>query len=161
MGASNRGLLGGLVMVLVFSGLWSGFEFGSTETYAEEGRQTRKIVRLYTGADNKSHFEDLQIPLKDGGKVGFVSELTKATGVVFRETTGDYDYERGISRRCWTFRRRNWLMSFGEESAAPVQTVWRKPGKWESPKWLFREPWIWSTISPMPSLPNSATGFST
>jgi hypothetical protein len=51
-----------------------------------------KVVRLYTGADNKSHFADLQIPLKDGGKVGFVSELTKATGVVFRETTGDYDY---------------------------------------------------------------------
>ena len=93
MGASNRRLLGGLVMVLVFSGLWSGFEFGSNETYADEGRQTMKIVRLYTGADNKSHFEDLQIPLKDGGKVGFVSELTKATGVVFRETTGDYDYD--------------------------------------------------------------------
>ena len=52
-----------------------------------------KVVRLYTGADNKSHFEDLHIPLKDGGKVGFVSELTKATGVVFRETTGDYNYD--------------------------------------------------------------------
>ena len=52
-----------------------------------------KVVRIYTGADDKSHFEDLEIPLKDGGKVGFVSELTKATGVVFRETSGDYDYD--------------------------------------------------------------------
>ena len=91
MGASKRELLGSLVMVLVLSGLWSGFRLN--ETYADQGGQTMKVVRLYTGADNKSHFEDLQIPLKDGGKVGFVSELNKATGVVFRETAGDYDYD--------------------------------------------------------------------
>ena len=93
MGASKKGLLGGLVVVLVFSGPWSGFKFWSNETYADEGGKTMKVVRLYTGADNKSHFEDLQIPLKDAGKVGFVSERTKATGVVFRETAGDYDYD--------------------------------------------------------------------
>ena len=52
-----------------------------------------RVVRLYTGPDNKSHFEDIQIPLKDGGKVGFISELYKATGVVFRETAGDYNYD--------------------------------------------------------------------
>ncbi len=52
-----------------------------------------KVVRVYTGVDNKSHFEDVQVPLKDGGKLGFVSELTKATGVVFRETGGDYDLD--------------------------------------------------------------------
>jgi hypothetical protein len=89
MGVSKRGLLGSLVLVL----LWSGFNFWSNETYADQGGQTMKVVRLYTGADNKSHFEDLQIPLKDGGKTGFVSALTKATGVVFRETGGDYDYD--------------------------------------------------------------------
>ncbi len=52
-----------------------------------------KIVRIYTGADNQSHFEDLQIPLKDSGKIGFMSELMKATGVVFRETGGDYNFD--------------------------------------------------------------------
>lgn len=52
-----------------------------------------KVVRIYTGPDNQSHFEDLQIPLKDGGKVGFLSERMKASGVVFRETTGDYNYD--------------------------------------------------------------------
>ena len=52
-----------------------------------------KVVRIYTGPDNQSHFEDLQIPLKDGGKVGFLSERMKATGVVFRETTGEYNYD--------------------------------------------------------------------
>ena len=93
MGASKKGLLGSLVVTLVLAALWSGITFKSNETYADQGGQTMKVVRLYTGVDNKSHFEDLQIPLKDGGKVGFVSELTKATGVVFRETSGDYDYD--------------------------------------------------------------------
>jgi hypothetical protein len=93
MSASKKGLLCSLVMALVFAGLWSELTFQSNETYADQGGQTMKVVRLYTGADNKSHFEDLQIPLKDAGKVGFVSELTKATGVVFRETGGDYDYD--------------------------------------------------------------------
>ena len=51
------------------------------------------VVRIYTGADNRSHFEDVQIALKSTGKVGFISELMKATGVVFRETGGDYNYD--------------------------------------------------------------------
>jgi hypothetical protein len=93
MGAWKKGLLGSSVAALVLAALWSELTFESNETYADQGGQTMKIVRLYTGADNKSHFEDLQISLKDGGKVGFVSELTKATGVVFRETSGDYDYD--------------------------------------------------------------------
>lgn len=52
-----------------------------------------KVVRIYTGPDNQSHFEDIQVPLKDGGKTGFLSELVKATGVIFRMTTGDYNYD--------------------------------------------------------------------
>jgi len=51
------------------------------------------VVRLYTGPDNQSHFEDIQVPLKDAGKSGFLSERVKATGVVFRVTTGDYNYD--------------------------------------------------------------------
>jgi len=60
---------------------------------AEESERAITIVRIYTGADNKSHFEELTVPLKSGGKVGFLSELVKATGVVFRETAGDYNYD--------------------------------------------------------------------
>jgi len=52
-----------------------------------------KITRIYTGADNKSHFEDIEVPLKAGGKAGFMSDLQKATGVVFRETDGNYDFD--------------------------------------------------------------------
>jgi hypothetical protein len=49
-----------------------------------------KIVRVYTGADGESHFEDLEVPLQHRGRVGRISELQKATGIFFRETDGDY-----------------------------------------------------------------------
>jgi hypothetical protein len=65
----------------------------AAEVAADQGEKTMKVVRIYTGADNKSHFEDIQVPLRDSGKVGFLSELFKATGVLFRETTGDYNYD--------------------------------------------------------------------
>lgn len=52
-----------------------------------------KITRIYTGPDNRSHFEDIEIPLKDGGAVGRMSELQKATGVMFRETDGSYHFD--------------------------------------------------------------------
>lgn len=52
-----------------------------------------KIVRLFTGADGKSHFEDMDIPLEDHGDIGRLSEPIKATGVIFRETSADYDYD--------------------------------------------------------------------
>lgn len=55
--------------------------------------KTMTILRIYTGADNQSHFEDVEIPLKSAGKIGFLSELMQATGIVFRETGGDYNYD--------------------------------------------------------------------
>ena len=60
---------------------------------ADTGDKTMTVVRIYTGSDNQSHFEDVKIPLKATGKVGFLSDLMKATGVVFRETGGDYNYD--------------------------------------------------------------------
>lgn len=49
-----------------------------------------KVTRVYTGADNRSHFEDIDVPLEDGGPIGRLSALVPATGVIFRETDGDY-----------------------------------------------------------------------
>ena len=54
--------------------------------------RTIKATRIYTGSDQKSHFEDFEIPLNDEGKIGFLSERKKVSGVIFRETSGDYDY---------------------------------------------------------------------
>ena len=52
-----------------------------------------KVTRVYTGDDNQSHFEDVDVPLKDGGGVGQLSDLIPATGVIFRETSGGYDLD--------------------------------------------------------------------
>ena len=51
------------------------------------------ILRLYTGDDGESHFEDIEISLIDrGGGIGSISDLEGATGVLFRETGGDYNF---------------------------------------------------------------------
>jgi len=52
-----------------------------------------KITRLYTGADQESHFEDFEIELNDAGDIGALSEKVNATGIIFRRTGPDYDYD--------------------------------------------------------------------
>ena len=55
--------------------------------------ESMKITRLYTGEDGKSHFEDIEIPLEDQGDIGLLSRLLPASGIIFRETPGDYHYQ--------------------------------------------------------------------
>lgn len=49
-----------------------------------------KALRVFTGADGASHFEDLDIDLNDHGASGRISELWRGKGVMFREVDGDY-----------------------------------------------------------------------
>lgn len=93
MSTKKKGLPGFIVAMLSLAGVYGGVVPGSEAIAADAADKTMTIVRIYTGADNQSHFEDVRIPLKSSGKVGFLSELMKATGVVFRETGGDYNYE--------------------------------------------------------------------
>ena len=51
-----------------------------------------KITRIYAGSDGESHFEDIHVPLHDAGDIGSLSRVFPATGVIFRETDGLYDY---------------------------------------------------------------------
>ena len=51
-----------------------------------------KVVRVYTGDDGESHFEDMDIPLIHEGDIGRLSEKIVSTGIIFRETGADYDY---------------------------------------------------------------------
>ncbi len=55
--------------------------------------EAMKIVRIYTGDDGESHFEDLEIPLAPS-RYGQLSELVEAEGVIFRETPvgGELDF---------------------------------------------------------------------
>jgi hypothetical protein len=90
----TRGIvLVGVMFLVALGGIWGDRVFQQTEIFADAGGRTMKVVRVYTGQDNQSHFEDIEIPLKDGGKGGFMSELMKATGVVFRETDGNYNFD--------------------------------------------------------------------
>ena len=52
-----------------------------------------KITRIYTGTDGESHFEEIEIPLDDKRNYGALSQVVQATGIIFRETSEDYDYD--------------------------------------------------------------------
>ncbi len=51
-----------------------------------------KVVRLYSGDDGESHFEDIEIELNPHGS-GFYSELFKSEGVMFRAVDGEYSLD--------------------------------------------------------------------
>lgn len=52
-----------------------------------------QVTRIYTGDDGESHFEEIEVDLKQSGLAGRISEPVAATGVVFREVDGDYDLD--------------------------------------------------------------------
>ncbi len=51
-----------------------------------------KITRIYVDADGETHFGTLDIPLTHAGEIGMLSQQHDATGIIFRETDGAYDY---------------------------------------------------------------------
>jgi len=59
------------------------------------------VVRIFTGPDGKSHFEDVDVELEDRGAVGRVSQLWPGAGVEFREVDGGYhiDYHNAPRRQ--------------------------------------------------------------
>ncbi len=58
------------------------------------------IVRVFTGPDGQSHFEDVSVDL-DAGAAGRISTLWPGAGVQFREVDGDYhiDFHRAPRRQ--------------------------------------------------------------
>jgi hypothetical protein len=52
-----------------------------------------QVVRIFTGDDGCSHFEDVDVELADRGVAGSVSALWAGPGVMFREVGGDYAYD--------------------------------------------------------------------
>ena len=51
------------------------------------------ITRLYCDDRGETHFEDREVELTDAGEIGRLSEKQPATGVIFRSTGADYDYD--------------------------------------------------------------------
>jgi hypothetical protein len=99
MQARHLGGLAGAGLALFLAGICLGSLSRSGDLAAEPATKTMSVLRIYTGADGKSHFEDLRVPMKDAGQIGFMSEKVKATGIVFRETTGDYNYDFHVAPR--------------------------------------------------------------
>lgn len=52
-----------------------------------------RITRVYSDSNGESHFEDIEIELKEAGSIGRLSDILPATGVVFREVEPTYDYD--------------------------------------------------------------------
>ncbi len=52
-----------------------------------------RIHNLYVDEDGETHFRDIEIEWKNQGRGGRTSETFSASGIIFRETPGDYDYE--------------------------------------------------------------------
>jgi hypothetical protein len=52
-----------------------------------------QIVRIYTGADGQSHFEDVDVEMSEAGAFGRMSTMVAARGVIFRAVDGDYDLD--------------------------------------------------------------------
>ena len=52
-----------------------------------------KITRLFTDDRGETHFEDTEIPLKDNGSIGSLSEILPVKGMMLRENPGDYFYD--------------------------------------------------------------------
>ncbi|MBE2214583.1 MAG: hypothetical protein IAE82_11985 [Opitutaceae bacterium] len=52
-----------------------------------------KITRIQADADGVTHFEDREIPLEPAGTIGRLSGRHPAGALIFRETSGDYDFD--------------------------------------------------------------------
>ncbi len=52
-----------------------------------------KVTRIYAGPDGETHFEDIDVSLKEKEKADLRSEFVKTAGIIFRETTGEYDLD--------------------------------------------------------------------
>ena len=50
------------------------------------------IARIFSDDEGESHFGEIEIPLIDSGDIGMLSKKLTASGIIFRETPGDYDY---------------------------------------------------------------------
>ena len=59
-----------------------------------------KITRLYTGTDNQSHFEEIEVPFESRGGFGLFTIPEPAKSIFFREipTGWEYAWHNGVCR---------------------------------------------------------------
>lgn len=52
-----------------------------------------KVTRIYSDSNGDSHFEDMEVPLKDMGSVGKLSDPVDTKSLIFREVAPSYDWD--------------------------------------------------------------------
>jgi hypothetical protein len=57
------------------------------------------ITRVYADEHGESHFADLDVPLRDRGPIGHLSEEIPAKAVIFRRNDPGYDYDWHVAPR--------------------------------------------------------------
>jgi hypothetical protein len=50
------------------------------------------VTRVYSDSNGDSHFEDIEIELKEAGSIGRLSAILPATGIMFREVEPSFDW---------------------------------------------------------------------
>jgi quercetin dioxygenase-like cupin family protein len=51
------------------------------------------VTKIYSDNNGDTHFEETNIPLKDGGIIGKLSEALPAASIIFREVEPSYDWD--------------------------------------------------------------------
>ena len=51
------------------------------------------VTRIFSDDAGESHFEDIKIPLKESGEIGFLSEIQEVSGIIFRKVKPNYDFD--------------------------------------------------------------------
>ena len=91
-----------------------------------------RCVRLWTGDDGDSHFEEGTINLSNGARGDLLSEVVAATSLSFQETTSGAGPSSGIAipfRALSSPSAAHWNSRRVEESASlsiPVTSCWRR-----------------------------------
>jgi hypothetical protein len=65
----------------------------------EKGMSKFKYVRMYSGPDGESHFEDVELELSDSGRGTDVSNEISASSVTFARFRDDYGFDQHTAPR--------------------------------------------------------------
>jgi hypothetical protein len=80
-----------LVSVLFVGGLVLMWGARSHDDIAAAQKRTPiSVTRIFTGADDQTHAEEIDVKLLPGGNSGELSEMVKVTGLQFRRTPPNY-----------------------------------------------------------------------
>lgn len=58
-----------------------------------------KITRVYADGRGESHFQDVEVPLRDGGPIGHLSAEIPVRSILFRRNDPGYDYDWHVAPR--------------------------------------------------------------